>query len=555
MRLVLIQSPVQDFYETKVRLQPLGLAYLKAAVEKYHPDVEVVIRDYHSGAGRKTIRWPKEFDYLRSYYAEQDRGPFSTFFNYFHFGWSFAEIEADLRQLNPTWIGISSLFTPYYREALAIAKCARRATVAPTIFGGSHVSAAPHQILGQPEVDYVIQGEGERPLVELISYFKGLTPLETVSNLGYKLNGESHWNCLRDNYSLDEIPLPSMDEFPLNRYTYEGKPIAFLITSRSCPHKCSFCSVHLTFGNRYRRRSVTDVVHEIKTRYDQGYRVIDFEDDNLTFYKDEMKELCRSIIAIFPHRQMQLVAMNGISYLSLDDELLELMWAAGFTHLNLALVTSDQSVRETTKRPHTIEAYLRVVEKAHSLGFQIVSYQILGLPNESLDSMIQTLGFNARQPVLLGASIFYRTPGSPIAQGLELTEDDFFKARTTAMAIETAEVSRAHLYTMLIATRILDYLKGLPLPGESRLSDLLQQDPPEIGVKILRDLFTTGRLRFLTSQGSRDNLNFCTKTFTRILVAAQSVTTLRGSQIVLDVLPRHQEKRDVHNSPMPAVPV
>ena len=55
--------------------------------------------------------------------------------------------------------------------------------------------------------------------------------------------------------------------------------------------------------------------------------------------------------------------MNGISYLSLDEELLALMYQAGFSQLNLALVSSDSTVRETTKRPHTIEAYLRVVHR------------------------------------------------------------------------------------------------------------------------------------------------------------------------------------------------
>ena len=189
--------------------------------------------------------------------------------------------------------------------------------------------------------------------------------------------------------------------------------MTFMITSRSCPHKCSFCSVHTTFGTDYRRRSLENVLEEIELRYQQGYRVIDFEDDNLTYYKSTFKELCRRLIARFPNREMEFVAMNGISYLSLDEELLELMFQAGFSHLNLALVSSDKTVRETTKRPHTLEAYLKVVHKAVQLGFKIVSYQILGLPNESLESMIQTLAFNARLPVLLGASPFYRTPVSP----------------------------------------------------------------------------------------------------------------------------------------------
>jgi uncharacterized Fe-S cluster-containing radical SAM superfamily enzyme len=81
----------------------------------------------------------------------------------------------------------------------------------------------------------------------------------------------------------------------------------------------------------------------MKLRYREGYRVFDFEDDNLTYYKDEMKELCRAIRREFPEGDIELVAMNGISYLSLDTEILRLMKEAGFTRLNLALVSSDTS--------------------------------------------------------------------------------------------------------------------------------------------------------------------------------------------------------------------
>src|SRR4030095_2335257 len=113
--------------------------------------------------------------------------------------------------------------------------------------------------------------------------------------------------------------------------------------------------------------------------------------------------------------------------------------------------------------------YLKVVQKAHQLGFKIVSYQILGLPNESLESMIQTLAFNARLPVLLGASPFYRTPNSPIARGLHLNEADFVKARLTALAIETENFSRDDIYTLFVTTRIINFLKGVPISGHASL--------------------------------------------------------------------------------------
>jgi radical SAM superfamily enzyme YgiQ (UPF0313 family) len=122
---------------------------------------------------------------------------------------------------------------------------------------------------------------------------------------------------------------------------------------------------------RYRRVPVPRVVEEMKLRYREGYRVFDFEDDNLTYYRDEMKELCRAIRREFPEGAIELVAMNGISYLSLDAEILRLMKAAGFSRLNLALVSSDTSVLENHQAPHTVSKYLEVVEAAHRLGFEI----------------------------------------------------------------------------------------------------------------------------------------------------------------------------------------
>jgi radical SAM superfamily enzyme YgiQ (UPF0313 family) len=232
---------------------------------------------------------------------------------------------------------------------------------------------------------------------------------------------------------------------------------------------------------------------------------------------------------------MEFVAMNGISYLSLDDELVELMVHAGFSHLNLALVSSDKTVRETTKRPHTLEAYLRIVRKAHALGFKVVSYQILGLPNESLESMIQTLAFNARLPVLLGASPFYRTPDAPIARGLELTETDYVRARLTAMAIETDGFSRDEIYTLFVTTRILNFLKGLPLSSSVDLKTLLTQHSltprTEIGFELLREFAGSGRMYFSTQRGMVENKRFRTELFRRVMAQAGNVTCQNGKSI------------------------
>ncbi|MCK5800768.1 MAG: B12-binding domain-containing radical SAM protein, partial [Deltaproteobacteria bacterium] len=122
MRLLLLQPPVEDFYDTDIRLQPLGLGYLAAAVRTYAPEVEVVVRDYHHGRGRRTVALPAELADLRPYYFVADQSPFSAFGAYYHFGASYDVIAEEVAAWAPDVVGISALFTPYYREALATAR-------------------------------------------------------------------------------------------------------------------------------------------------------------------------------------------------------------------------------------------------------------------------------------------------------------------------------------------------------------------------------------------------------------------------------------------------
>jgi hypothetical protein len=165
MKVLLIQPPIRDFYDTDVRLQPIGLCYLKAAVKKHLPDVEIAIKDYHGDCGRETVTIPKELKYLTGYYPVADQSPFSAFHQYYHFGRSFVEIEAEVAEIKPDVVGISSLFTPYYREALEVAARVKKRLAVPVVMGGSHASAAPASLLSSPHVDYVIRGEGDKPFV------------------------------------------------------------------------------------------------------------------------------------------------------------------------------------------------------------------------------------------------------------------------------------------------------------------------------------------------------------------------------------------------------
>ncbi|MDL5246848.1 radical SAM protein [Leptospira weilii] len=551
MRLLLIQPPVQDFYDTDIRLQPIGLCYLKGAVQKFLPNIEVIIRDFHRGlgdklAGRRTVPIPSELRYLKEYYPVPDKSPFSTFFEYFHFGAPYEDIANEVKSLTPDLVGISSLFSPYYREALKTAETVKKVLDVPVLMGGSHVSACPKLMLSNPNVDFIIRGEGEKPICDFLREFQAHKRYAIVDSLGWKENGTLRLNPIGDNFPIQELPPPDVSSLLKEHYLFEGKPIRFVITSRSCPHRCSFCSVHTTFGTKYRRNTVENVLSEIKESYELGYRVFDFEDDNLTFFRPEMKKLCEELIRAFPKKDVRFVAMNGISYISLDSELLCLMKDAGFTNLNLALVSSDKLVRETTKRPHTIEKYLQIVRESFELGFQITSYQILGLPMETLESMIQTLRFNTAQPVLMGASLFYLTPNSPIASDFpERNESDVFLSRLTSMAISSEHFEREDIYSLFIVTRILNFLKSVSVSKGNTVSlnealRILEKCGIRslVGVRLFEKLLDEKKLYASTSQDWILLEKFRYEVFEKVFSGLDGICTLSGGKIDLQDLNR-----------------
>jgi radical SAM superfamily enzyme YgiQ (UPF0313 family) len=544
MKILLLQPPVEDFYDTAIRLQPLGLCLLKAAVKRHISGAEVVVKDFHQGFGRRTIPIPADLAYLSDYYSHPDASPFSTFSHYYHFGAMAGDIGRAVAGERPDLVGISSLFSAYHQEALGCAREIKKRLHVPIVMGGAHVSAMPEAVLMDPHVDFVIRGEGERALVELVRALREGGDVASVANLGYKRGGEPVLNPMAAGQALEELPPADLSDFANGRYLFEGRPLCSLVTSRGCPHRCAFCSVRSTSGTTYRRRPPEQVLAEMRQRYAEGYRVFNFEDDNLTYHQEGFGSLLESCIAAFPEGEIRLLAMNGISYLSLDRELLGLMKRAGFHHLDVSLVSADEGTLTRMGRPHSLEKYVEVVEGSHAMGLPTVSYQILGLPGEPIEAMVSTMALMARLPVIIGASIFYLTPGCALAvQYPPFTPRDLMRARSTAMARVNERVSRDDLYTLFITARIINFLKGIPRrSAQVTLKDVLEGAGgfgrrARIGGELLERLLGEKRLYAATGDGRRLLSRFRPELFSRVCEEAGYVRTRRGAMIDLGMSP------------------
>lgn len=472
-QVLLLQPWVEDFYATEHRAVPLGLGYLAASLRRRFPRLEVAIHDTLAGGGRRMLPWPPEFDYLRAYYRTEDRGPLSLFRHYWRFGQDDATIRSRLRGHRPMLIGISSLFTPYYRQSLALAALCRGLFPAvPIVMGGSHATLHPETLLAGPDgrgadggrCDLVLRGECEDAICELVDHLLGGRSAREVSGLVDPATVAAPPPPARPDRAA--LPNPIYPGLRADDYRYRGRRMAFLLTSRSCPHRCSFCSIHSVFGRRYEVRPVDAVIDEIERLHARGVRHFDFEDDNLTFDRERALDLLRRIEAL--DLEATFSSLNGLSYHSLDGELLAAMRRIGYRELHISLVSADRSVLDLARRPHTVARFLSVVEAARRLDLRTTAYAILGMPGQTTGEMLATLRLLAAAPCLPGASPFYFTPGSPIHRreasrpGLRLASrdrDPCFSARLTALDVETEAFDRDDVYSCFRLARLIHHVK------------------------------------------------------------------------------------------------
>lgn len=473
MKILLIQPPIRDFYQTTIRTQPIGLAYLASSLQSYGHEVDIL--DCRTDR-RKSLPIPPELSYLKEFYPFDDQSPFKLYTGFYHFGMGWEEIRKKIGNSKAEVFGISSNFTPYHEEALEVARIIKESSPKKiVVMGGSHVTGDPERALQSPFIDYVILGEGEIRFPLLLEHVEkgAIRLIENMEGLGYRINGKVKINpLLAFVQDLNSLPYPSRELLDLNRYRIKKRRFTVIITSRGCPYGCAYCSAHLVMGNSFRARKPEDILQEMMECY-KRYRIeaFDIEDDNFTFDLNRAKRLMELIIGAFGEKKIELSAMNGVSFTSLDEELLKLMKKAGFRTINLSFVSSSPLTREKMRRPKSPVEFDKILENIERVGLNVIAYAILGIPGQTIEEMVDTLIYLMGKRVLIGPSIYYPTPGSPLFE--RCLKERILPAmpsqwRSNALPIETSEFNRLDLVTLFRLTRVINFVKKEMEKGQLR---------------------------------------------------------------------------------------
>ena len=431
MHIVLLQPPFEDFYATPIRFYPLGLAYVAAVLRRQGHTVTLL--DALTPLRKRTLALPHAFLYLKDHLQNTPH----FFRHYCRYGREEDALLQEIAALRADVVGITAQFTAYYKNVHELATRIKTELGVAVMVGGNHATAFPEEIRRRtPAIDAVVSGPAENGLASALARLNIPAPLPSVD-----------WR---------EMP-PAHDLIPGDAYRIGVKNYASLIASRGCPVGCAFCSVQNMFGKRIQCRTVASVVAEMSYLYhERQVRIFNFEDDHLTANRAWFMAFLQAIEQDASLEEIELTAMNGLCYATLDGEVLASMWRAGFRRLNLSLVTQSAALRKIYQRPDRGVDIEPVVRTARRLGFQITVYLIMGLPEQTREEIKQTIDYLLSLNVLVGPSVFYLPAGSPLMHRLKVSADilaDWNLYRSSAFAVATDHVSREELIALFVYAR------------------------------------------------------------------------------------------------------
>jgi magnesium-protoporphyrin IX monomethyl ester (oxidative) cyclase len=250
----------------------------------------------------------------------------------------------------------------------------------------------------------LIIGEGEFALLHLIHALNEGQTIDGIPGIASR-NSISFERALfiKD---LDRLPFPAIDLLPLQKLWGTGRRWINMVATRGCVYDCVFCSIHTITGHTIRRRSVENVIAEIKY-WRKVYQIqeIYFEDDNLTTNQKWAKELFRQIAR--NNFGIQFYARNGIRADSIDKELLTLMKAAGYRDFYIAPESgSQETLDKIIGKKMKLEDCTQAVNLAREVGIRANAFFIIGFPEESLQEIETTISY-ARTLKKMGCDGFW----------------------------------------------------------------------------------------------------------------------------------------------------
>jgi radical SAM superfamily enzyme YgiQ (UPF0313 family) len=301
----------------------------------------------------------------------------------------------ELVNKRPLLIGLSTMTCFQIKNTLRLARTARKMNAyIPLVWGGTHPSMMAEQTLKSEYVDFVIKGEGEQTLLELVYALQNeIQDLGNIDGLGWKQDDRIVVNNDRDFLNIEDLPFP-----------YDGKGREILLeyiqrsgdtlenigyeSSRGCPYKCGFCYNVYFHKNVCRVKSLEKVRAELIKLKELGVHKMTFYDDTLLAGK---KDMINSVCDLLKELEFKWIA--NVRSNTFTPELLKKFEDSGCVYLFFGIESPDDEVLRYIKKGQNrrmIDEGINLVSKGN---IKTLYSLMIGLPNETEEQLERTLDF------------------------------------------------------------------------------------------------------------------------------------------------------------------
>lgn len=295
-----------------------------------------------------------------------------------------------------------------HRSLVAIVRAVRERSTAPIVVMENSQAVTAYSLRRVQEelydlgVDFVITGEAEERGVRLLAALAGGesdAALESIDGIGFRRSGATRYSPpIKRTASLDTVPFPAWDLFPLQNYwklRYAHGPLETrrylpLLTSRGCPYPCRFCVIPETNSLQWRGRSAANVVDEIE-HWVRTYGVREFhiEDVDPTVNDRRTREICEELI----RRKLDVIwkVASGTKVETMRDEsTIELMARAGCRYISISPESGSPRLLKAINKPFDTAHAMRLIGTMNEVGIRSQACFVLGYPGETDDDRRMT---------------------------------------------------------------------------------------------------------------------------------------------------------------------
>jgi radical SAM superfamily enzyme YgiQ (UPF0313 family) len=305
------------------------------------------------------------------------------------------EIVDEIASSRPDLVALS-VVSDNYPWAISLANKIKEVLKVPIVFGGVHPTSVPEYVIEQPSVDYLVIGEGEEALLDLVNNLTDSNARKKIPNLWLKNGAEIIKNEVRPLVQdLDALPFPDKDIFYTKvPFLKEGY---IVITSRGCVNKCTFCNnslykdrIYQGKGAFFRRRSPDNVVSELKAAKEKyHYRTVHFWDE---IFISDKKWLFRFLEDY--RREIAVPFTCCIHSHYIDEEVVSLLKESYCWQAIMGVQSLDEELKKKILNRRESNAQVRkAIQLLRKEGILVICENMLGLPTQTEADLLSMLQF------------------------------------------------------------------------------------------------------------------------------------------------------------------